>query len=357
MTSPFPYTHVSTRLATADDVHLEAWDYTKLTACNTCPTWGGIRYREHKHMPGGGRAMALEAGKACHEAYAALRVWQLYHVQGEEIAAFQRGEQVFGKQRFKELCDTLSSTNTAEHNATVFALKAFETSGFYDDPFDNRRTYGNIELSLIHYINRWDMERYPVWISADGARVGIEIPVNFVIEYKDADDNVLLALRYSGRMDGMHTDGPGGELVVHENKTAGRLDNAWRESFTTSHQPTGYMFGGQLFSGQPVTQCQIIGMQIPLPRMHSDGVVYEPVFRESHHFAKWLQWVFFTVSMMKQFDSNLLDLPMYTHSCNRYFRPCSMIPYCYGDEDEKRHTLEQMSIEEWSPLHEDGGLD
>ena len=71
---------VDARLATEADADLPAFDNTKLTAINQCPTWGIVRYGLHKTMSGGGRAMALEAGSACHEVFAALRLWQLlYH--------------------------------------------------------------------------------------------------------------------------------------------------------------------------------------------------------------------------------------------------------------------------------------
>ena len=41
---------------------LEAFDYTKWSAINTCPTWGITRYQMNLRVPGGGRALALEAG-------------------------------------------------------------------------------------------------------------------------------------------------------------------------------------------------------------------------------------------------------------------------------------------------------
>ena len=37
---------ISTRMATEDDAHLPAYDHTKLSAVNTCPTYGIIRYSE-----------------------------------------------------------------------------------------------------------------------------------------------------------------------------------------------------------------------------------------------------------------------------------------------------------------------
>jgi hypothetical protein len=46
------------RLATEQDAELETYDHTKLSAINTCPTWGILRYTMHKQMPSTGRALA-----------------------------------------------------------------------------------------------------------------------------------------------------------------------------------------------------------------------------------------------------------------------------------------------------------
>ena len=58
----------------SDDLeNLHAFDFTKMSAINTCPTWGIIRYGYHKVFSTTSGAMALEAGSACHEVFAAAR--------------------------------------------------------------------------------------------------------------------------------------------------------------------------------------------------------------------------------------------------------------------------------------------
>ena len=58
------------------------YDFTKLTAINTCPTFGVLRYALHRTevpMTASGRNLAIEAGKACHDFFAAVRMWTLLH--------------------------------------------------------------------------------------------------------------------------------------------------------------------------------------------------------------------------------------------------------------------------------------
>ena len=59
---------LSTEMTSDEDKEkYNAYDHTKLSAINTCPTWGILRYTMHKTMGGSSRAMALEAGGAAHE--------------------------------------------------------------------------------------------------------------------------------------------------------------------------------------------------------------------------------------------------------------------------------------------------
>jgi hypothetical protein len=58
-----------------------------------------------------------------------------------------------------------------------------------------------------------------------------------------------------------------------------------------------------------------------------------------------------TIQLAKLYHHDPINAPKYTHSCNRYFRPCSLIPFCYGDDDEQRQFLEEMVDDEWSPLN------
>ena len=50
------------------------FDYTTLNSVSECPTWGIVRYVLHKTTSEPDRAMALEAGEALHDVFAAIRL-------------------------------------------------------------------------------------------------------------------------------------------------------------------------------------------------------------------------------------------------------------------------------------------
>src|SRR4030095_15268438 len=57
---------------------LPKFDNVNITAVATCPTFGIMRYEHHKVYASNRRAMALEAGLAAHEAFASVRLGDLY---------------------------------------------------------------------------------------------------------------------------------------------------------------------------------------------------------------------------------------------------------------------------------------
>lgn len=356
---------VKTRLATEDDQHLPAYDNTKLQALNTCPTWGILRYQMHKTFShGGGRAMALEAGSAMHEVFAAVRLWQLRkQLEVDNILDEQRtqlywyhGERLFGKDKFANMLEMIREGEDDRTNCLNFCLQALYDSGFYDDPSDRRRTMSNLEEAAILYIDKYDFNRMPIWIrdiNDPRSDVGIEIAFDLVIEFElelDDGSRVQRQYRFVGKFDGIHTRD--GAVVIGENKTASRLDEAWRMSFTMSSQVTGYALAASVWTGEPVSRAVVFGTQIPLPKAYDlSGIIQEHVRRESFHFARWFDWFLHTVELAERYSHNPTDAPRYTHSCNRYFRPCAFIPFCDSDDEEQKLIISEMETEEWSPLH------
>jgi hypothetical protein len=192
--------------------------------------------------------MALEAGSAAHDAFAAIRLYQLARPQKLSEHANHHGLRLFGEARWNSIRRSVFD-GVGEDRADCInaALEALYSSGFHDDPGDRRRTVTNIEEALIAYVDRWDHDRYPVWVrSSDDPTmdVGVEIGFDFVIEFEFYNTVTMLRedskYRFIGKMDGLHWDGNTQNLVVHENKTASRLNDAWMMSFQMSHQVTGY---------------------------------------------------------------------------------------------------------------------
>lgn len=363
----FKLISLNTRMATDEDAHLPTYDHTKLSAINTCPTWGILRYTHHKKMPGASRAMALEAGSASHEGFAAVRWYQYKYYQCktevQHSNAIHHGHILFPNGRFDRMLSVISESATHRTNCINFTIEAIESTDFYDDISDNRRTISNISESIIAYIDAVDFERYPVWIRDETdplTDIGIEIPFDVVVDikygdtdYQDAEDKDM-KVRFTGKLDGLHIDPKkDNQLLIEENKTGARLDDSWLAQWILSNQITGYCIASQTFTGLPCTYAIVSGMRIPIGKNAHEGIRKEPVNRKPIMFEKWGTWFATSILMEQEWKDNVADAPMYTHSCNRYFRSCAFLPFCASDtKEEKLEIIAEMELDEWSPLIE-----
>ncbi len=352
----------------ASEIHegINAYDNTRLVAINTCPVWGAVRYGLGLAMPSRSRAMALEAGSACHEVFAAARLWNVYK-QGLTDHYHHHGHRLFGVDRFAVM-ESILAKFLGDDNRTQmlnFCLEALYTSGFYDDPMDTRRTMTNLEEACIVYLDRVRWKR-PVWVADKQdptAMVGIEIPFNLVITYTMTSGELFI-FRFIGRIDGVHWDGErieragapsliGRRIELEENKTAWRLDDAWKQAFLMSHQITGYLVAAQTLLGESMSTAVVHGLAIPQPRSRDIGGIERiPIMRYEHQFKEWFFWFLKSALTYEDARGQETNIEKYTHSCNRYFRPCSFIPLCYAPPDERQDILGEMVEDVWNPLHE-----
>jgi hypothetical protein len=355
----FKLLSLDTRMATDEDKHLPTYDHTKLSAINTCPTWGILRYSHHKKMPGSPRAMPLDAGSAAHEAFSAVRLYQYKnfqaHTEVQRANTDFHAKRLFGEQRANDINSVLSSSSTHRTNCINYAIKTLESGDFYDDITDRGRTISNISESLIAYVDNYDMERYPIWIrdpKDPETDVGIEIPFDVVVHIKyqiNHDIEQDLIARFTGILDGLHWNKE--ELIIIEEKTGATLNNSWLSQWILSHQITGYCIATSTFTNIPCKNALVSGMRIPIGKVPSEGIRREYVNRSDLLFEKWANWFITSVQMENTWIDNVEQAPMYTHSCNRYFRSCSFLPFCSEDSVEnKLSIIKEMENDEWNPL-------
>src|SRR5262245_28522913 len=93
--SAIPYYKIAkiTRTLPAETKTLRAFSNSRLESISECPTWGIVHMQ--KQYPQHGRALALEAGEAMHQFFAAMRCWQLHTVQCLPDHAKAAGDRIF----------------------------------------------------------------------------------------------------------------------------------------------------------------------------------------------------------------------------------------------------------------------
>ncbi|KKN03645.1 hypothetical protein LCGC14_1105730, partial [marine sediment metagenome] len=157
--------------------------------------------------------------------------------------------------------------------------------------------------------------------------------------------------RFTGKLDGLHHNKK--ELIIIEEKTGAKLDEHWLSQWILSHQITGYCLAASTFTGLPCSHALVSGMRIPIGKVPAEGIRREYVPRSNLMFEKWANWFVTSINMEQQWRDNVISAPMYTHSCNRYFRSCSFLPFCAADSiEEKEQIISEMEHDEWSPLND-----
>lgn len=324
-----------------EDSKLPYYSHSIMEAILVCPKWGLIRYRDRKYFKANYRALALEAGSAMHEVFAALRLWQLYRVQGMPDHFNHHAIRLFGQNRV-EACFWPKPDPRDE--ALSFCFEILNSGEYYDDPSDNIRTMANMEETTIRYVDEMMavMDKNEIWVADPTdptAPVGIEYAFDMVV-----DD----AIRYIGTIDGVTKYLPRNITRLEENKTASRLDEAWRESFRIKFQPTGYTIAGRLLTGQKIIENKIIGVKVKQTRSAEDFLSFVE-HRDDHQFKDFYQTLQFTHRLATEYEGNFINAPMFTHSCNRYFRPCGFIDLCGGDEEDQKLIYAGMEKTPLSP--------
>lgn len=283
-----------------------------------------------------------------HEVFAALRVYQLGHVQKLHLHASNTADRIFGIKRWDEIREKVDWTQDRRTQMQQLAFEVLHTSGWYDDPQDNIRTMHNMELCAIQYIDEfmYAMDNYPIWVESERKPkgvVGIEQTFDVVCLFEDGKE-----IRYIGTIDGLVKDLVNKRLCLEENKTASRLDDGFKLSFDVRHQVTGYCAASTAVFGLPVYNARIFGVKIK-PSNRGEDITVLPANRTPDSIMHWGRWIRHTVDMFERYEHDFENAPRYTHSCNRYFRPCSLVPFCSDSPEGRQEQFEQMVPAEASP--------
>lgn len=348
------------RASTDNDKHLPWVDYSTLTAVNMCPRWGIVNSYMGKRMSmATQRSTALEAGKAMHDVFAAVRMFELFHHGTGHTDDFaiigQHGARLFGNERWNEFITRAMSREDYDTKMMQSCLYMLESSGYHDDPYDKKRTLRNLEDATILYIDRYPKRRFIPYFNRDIRVIGVEQHFDLVIQ---PDSGHIQPFRFVGKIDGYCRDMlRSGKLSVHENKTGSRIDTVWSDGFTINHQVSGYIAAiNTLFPNEPrVDSAEVWGLQLPVPSksMYGDGQSRITAVRNENDMYEWARWLLHTWQMIMNHKDDVAAAPMYTHSCSRYFSSCAFIPLCALPYNERKHVIENEMIENrWNPTED-----
>ena len=341
----------------------EGLDFSTMNAVSSCPFKGIVRNVLGKQFKEGEeRNMALEAGDLSHKVYA---VWRALSIKDKELRDIytkkflkqvvpEMPDEIFEKE-LEELVGKTTDCITPLSEMMVYADWIIANSGFYDDEKDKKRTIENIRTSLMAYGSNFLtlVADEPVWISEDRTKVGIELPFEHTIEiaFMEGGEQKTVFVKFIGKIDGIHVH-KNGKLIIHENKTASRLDDSWLAQWFMSHQITGYCLAASDFVGEFIDQARVLGMQIPVPKTSGYAYRTERVDRPQHFLESWAKWVITQARVVADYKDCPEKAIMNTKSCCAFYSTCPLMCLCTLPEDERKQAIDEMIVKKWSPLNE-----
>jgi hypothetical protein len=284
-----------------------------------------------------------------HQFFAGMRCWQLDAVQGLPDHAKAAGERVFGEDRWKDVWTDAKKMGTKMDQVAQLAGAIIRSSGYYDDPKDQNRTLSNMETAAMVYAKETmpHLDNWPVWVDDPKnplKPIGVEQIFDVVLEYKDGK-----RIRYIGTIDGiLRNKQKDNRITMAENKTAARMDVGWIQSFKMRHQITGYMACGMALFGIEMWHARVYGCKIK-PTFRGEDVHIEPVWRDKTAIAHWANWVRQNADEFEQYKDDWEHAERRTTACNRFFRPCALIPFCSDTKEGRAEQWTQMIVAEQSP--------
>jgi hypothetical protein len=291
--------------------------------------------------------MALECGELMHQVFAAVRIWQLSKVQNLDMHAQAVGRRIYKSARWNAVWNRCMTQTDERDQLLELCFAVLQTGGWKDDERDQTRTMTNMELASICYVDEHlpKMGNWPIYVrdQADPqSLVGIEQVFDIVLVYEDNKE-----IRYVGTIDGLVIKQATGEYYLDENKTAARLGDAWKLSFDTRHQLTGYCAASTTVFGfdKPVYRCRVTGLRIKPTNKGEDVYPFEPSMRTVESIDHWATWVREMVETYERYEGDFEHATRYTHSCNRYFRPCSLLPFCSDTAEGRQLAFNELMVQ------------
>jgi hypothetical protein len=229
-------------------------------------------------------------------------------------------------------------------NLTELCFAVMATSDWTDDPGDQTRTLGNMQSAAIKYCEErlLSMNNWPIYVEDvknPKCQVGIEQHFDVTLRFEDE-----VHVRYIGTIDGLVKKKEKDRWYLDENKTSVRLGDGWALSFDMSHQITGYCAASTAVFGFPVMKPRVTGIKIKPSGGPDDIRVLEPEERTAYSLHRWGQWVREMSEKFDRYEKDWEYAPRYTHSCLRYFRPCSLLPFCCDDPEGRQEAFSKQMV-------------
>lgn len=192
------------------------------------------------------------------------------------------------------------------------AARLVHEYGTFDEPHDSAKTLPRMAGALLHYFERWPLDRDPVRPHKWGPnKYAIEFSFASALPFThpESGDPVI----YSGRSDFIGE--MDGALYIVDDKTTSQLGSSWMHQWDLRSQFTGYTWAARNVAALPIQGCMVRGLSILKTKYDTAEVI---TYRPQWMVDRWLEQVVRDLGRMVQcWESGYFDYNL-DEECNSY---------------------------------------
>ena len=240
-------------------------------------------------------------------------------------AAFARGIEVARRAYYTHPQASAPSTTRAANAVEAGREALAEAYGDFPCPPGSNKTRAAMEGALYFYFEQWPLDAPDALrpITMPDGSLSVEQHFSEPIPITHPESGAPLS--YEGRIDMLGADADGDVWVVDE-KTTGRLGDAWANQWYLDAGQTGYVW----WARRTLLRHNVVGVEIRGVGIYKTGYgkMEIPILFQPWETERWYEQMLRDVNEWRAMSVSGVYRHALDHACALYNSPCAFLPLC-----------------------------
>ena len=240
-------------------------------------------------------------------------------------AAFARGIEVARRAYYTHPQASAPSTTRAANAVEAGREALAEAYGDFPCPPGSNKTRAAMEGALYFYFEQWPLDAPDALVPVTMPDGSLGVEQHFSETLPITHPTTGEPLRYEGRIDMLAAD-VDGDLWVVDEKTTGRLGDAWANQWYLDAGQTGYTW----WARRALPQRSVVGVEIRGVGIYKTGYgkMEIPILFQPWETKRWYEQMLRDVNEWRAMSVSGVYRHALDHACALYNSPCAFLPLC-----------------------------
>ena len=200
-----------------------------------------------------------------------------------------------------------------------------EAYGVFPCPPGSNKTRAAMEGALYFYFEQWPLDAPDALVPVTMPDGSLGVEQHFSETLPITHPTTGEPLRYEGRIDMLAAD-VDGDLWVVDEKTTGRLGDAWANQWYLDAGQTGYTW----WARRALPQRSVVGVEIRGVGIYKTGYgkMEIPILFQPWETERWYEQMLRDVNEWRAMSVSGVYRHALDHACALYNSPCAFLPLC-----------------------------